>query len=359
MQATIGPVLPVRRRLFGDGDRFHVVIRALGSGLAAATLLAAAGCSREPTAADVAVAEDPPASTRSATLKPTHLAYVTNEDSNDLTVIAIPGRKVVATIPVGKRPRGVRVSPDGSLVYVALSGSPKCPPTMPDEECEALVTDKSADGIAEVDATSRRVTRVLPGGSDPETFDIDWQARRLFVSNEDSNEATIVDLDSAEVLHTVAVGREPEGVRLAPDGSRFYVTAETDSSVTIVDARSGEVRGEIKVGTRPRDVLFSPDGRRAFTSDELAAQVSVIDVETEQVEAKNISSFLIPFSMRDSIQVTANPRQLGAMAGYIAPKEELDALTGAVCRAPSGPSVMNRMSIRAVCSFRAISARIS
>ena len=30
-------------------------------------------------------------------------------------------RKVVATIPVGKRPRGIRVSPDGSTLYVSDS----------------------------------------------------------------------------------------------------------------------------------------------------------------------------------------------------------------------------------------------
>src|SRR3712207_9575355 len=32
--------------------------------------------------------------------------------------------KVAATIPVGKRPRGIHASPDGGTLYVALSGSP-------------------------------------------------------------------------------------------------------------------------------------------------------------------------------------------------------------------------------------------
>src|SRR5207342_1842990 len=69
------------------------------------------------------------------------LAYVTNEDSQDLTVIDTRTDSVVVTIPVGTRPRGVRVSPDGKTIFVALSGSPKCPPTMPDEECEKLKSD--------------------------------------------------------------------------------------------------------------------------------------------------------------------------------------------------------------------------
>ncbi len=75
-------------------------------------------------------------------------AYVTNEDSHDLSIIATATNEVVATIPVGTRPRGVRVSRTGRTVYVALSGSPKCPPSMPDEECARQVVDKTKDGIA-------------------------------------------------------------------------------------------------------------------------------------------------------------------------------------------------------------------
>ena len=50
--------------------------------------------------------------------------YVTNEVSGDLSVVDVANQKVIATIKLGKRPRGLRPSPDGSLLYVALSGSP-------------------------------------------------------------------------------------------------------------------------------------------------------------------------------------------------------------------------------------------
>ena len=42
-----------------------------------------------------------------------------------------------------------------------------------------------------VDAASRKVVRVLPGGSDPETFDISKDGTRLFVSNEDAGTALL------------------------------------------------------------------------------------------------------------------------------------------------------------------------
>src|SRR5450755_2693274 len=54
--------------------------------------------------------------------------FVSNERSGDLTVISGTDYRVVTNIPVGKRPRGIRVSPDGKTVYVALSGTPIEPP---------------------------------------------------------------------------------------------------------------------------------------------------------------------------------------------------------------------------------------
>ena len=124
------------------------------------------------------------------------LLYVSNEDSGTLSVIDTAALEVVATIPVGKRPRGVRVGKDGAQVFVAVSGSPKCPPPMSDEDCAKLGADKTKDGIAVVDALTRKTVAVLPGGSDPEQFDLSPDGKRLFVANEDAHVATVVDIPS-------------------------------------------------------------------------------------------------------------------------------------------------------------------
>jgi quinoprotein dehydrogenase-associated probable ABC transporter substrate-binding protein len=215
--------------------------------------------------------------------EPTELVYVTNEDAGTLSVISTTTRKVIGEIEVGTRPRGVEVSRDGELVYVALSGSPKCPPTMPDEECAKLGADKTKDGIAVIDARRRAILRVLPGGSDPEEFDVDAVSGRLFVSNEDRGELSIVDLETGDVLRTVDVGGEPEGVRLRPDRATVYVTSESDHTVTVVDAKSGAVLDTIPVGWRPRDSIFSADGSRAYVSAEHGGSVAVVDVATSEV----------------------------------------------------------------------------
>ena len=50
--------------------------------------------------------------------------YVTNEVSGDMTIIDSATYNVIATVPLGKRPRGIHPSPDRKTIYVALSGSP-------------------------------------------------------------------------------------------------------------------------------------------------------------------------------------------------------------------------------------------
>jgi YVTN family beta-propeller protein len=206
-----------------------------------------------------------------------YVVYVSNEDSNDVTVIDGATNAVMATIPVGKRPRGIRVSADGRTLYAATSGSPKCPPTMSEEACEAQIADKRLDGITVVDTAARTVTRVLPSGSDPEQFDV--VSGRIFVSNEDANTASVVELATGEIF-SVPVGREPEGVRASPDGRFVLVTAETDHNVTILDGTSGVALGTVEVGLRPRDIAFSPDGTLAYVSAELSRSVAIVDLRT-------------------------------------------------------------------------------
>ncbi len=217
-----------------------------------------------------------------APARPTALIIVTNEDSGDLTLIDAATDSVVATIPVGKRPRGVKLSADGRRAFVALSGSPKCPPTMPDAECARLIADKTADGIGVIDLATRTLLRVLPGGSDPEQFDIAKNGNYLVVANEDAGRASFIDMSTGTVTAEVRVGGEPEGVRFSPDGAEVWITSEEEGSVHVLDAVTRTEKTVIRVGRRPRDIDFAPDGSLAWVTGEVDATVTVVDARTHR-----------------------------------------------------------------------------
>ena len=94
----------------------------------------------------------------------------------------------------------MKIDRAGARLFVAVSGLPKCPPTVPDEECAKRKRDLSADGIAIIDTASHKVVRVLAAGSDPEQFDLSVDEKRLFVANEDAGRASVVDIASGKSL---------------------------------------------------------------------------------------------------------------------------------------------------------------
>ena len=50
-----------------------------------------------------------------------NLAYVTNEKDNTVSVIDIKKKKVIKTVKVGQRPRGIILSKDEKLVLICAS----------------------------------------------------------------------------------------------------------------------------------------------------------------------------------------------------------------------------------------------
>ena len=205
-------------------------LRAGAAPLAGLLLLAA--CSGQPAPAPSATAA--PKMPSAAGLPAGPRLFVTNERSGDLSVIDLGARRLLATVPLGKRPRGVRVSPDRTTLYVALSGSPYAPPGV--DEKTLPPPDRSADGIGVFDVASLKLVKLIPAGTDPEQLAVSKDGSRLFVANEDAAMASVVELATGRVVASVQVGGEPEGVELRPDGAVVYVTSEEDGEVFVIDA---------------------------------------------------------------------------------------------------------------------------
>lgn len=208
---------------------------------------------------------------------PGYYAYVTNEVSDDLSIIDGHTFKVVATVPLGRRPRGIVASPDGRYLYIALSGSPIEGP--PEERHGPLPPpDKSADGIAVFDIATRSVSRVIRGISDPEKLAVSHDGRHLYVAGEDK--AVVMDVTSGTLLARIPVGDDPEGVRVSPNGRYVYVTSEADNRVSVIDTATNRVVKQFSVGQRPRSVAFSPSGTRAYVPGEADASVTIVNART-------------------------------------------------------------------------------
>jgi YVTN family beta-propeller protein len=247
----------------------------------------------------------------SASAAGSYQIYVSDERSDDVTVIDGGDFSVVTTIPVGKRPRGIHASPDGKFVYVALSGTPiAIPPQLDahgnpifkrggDDDDNESASDKGADGIGIIDVAHKRLKRKIFAGSDPEEFALSKDGTKLYVSNEDTKSASVVNIAASKVEHIIPVGQEPEGVATTPDGKRFYVTCESGGDVYVVDTKNYSVVGHFKVDPRPRTVAFLPGV--AFVPSESVGELNVVDSKSFQsVKIITLPSGSRPMSVRVS-----------------------------------------------------------
>ncbi len=234
----------------------------------------------------------------------TYQVYVTNEKSGDVTVINGSDLKVAATIPVGKRPRGIHLSPDGKIAYVAVSGTPIEGPPQIDAHGNPIFdkkkddddenADKTADGIGVLDVRAQKLTGKLNAGSDPEEFALSKNGRQIYISNEDTKTASVISIASGRLEHIIPVGQEPEGVTTTPDGKQFYVTCEAGGDIYVIDTQSYSAVTHFKVNGRPRSVEFLSAAGIGFIPSESAGELNVIDT----VHAAVLKTIKLPAGSR-------------------------------------------------------------
>lgn len=235
----------------------RVVEHALGLALLAASLLVGAPLRAQAGATPGSSAAPP-------------RIVVSNEGSRDVSVVDLATRKVVRTIKVGDRPRGIHALVRGDRVLVALSDD------QPNVE-------GGGDAIAELSLADGRVLRRHRAGTDPEQFALLPGDARLYATNEDAGTASAYDLRTGRAVATLVVGIEPEGVAASPDGRWVYVTAETSNSVSVIDTRRDSIVSSFLVDVRPRAAAFSPDGARAWITNEIGGTLTVVDARRHQV----------------------------------------------------------------------------
>ena len=204
---------------------------------------------------------------------------VSNEKDGTVTAIDARSFAVIGTVKVGKRPRGLHVSPDGRWLYVALSGSPIGGPGV--DEASLPPPNRGEDGIGVVDLDAMKLVRSISSGEDPESFDL-VDDHTIVVSNEETSQASVVDLKTRQIERTVAIGREPEGVVHAPDHTA-WVTSEGDAKVYVVDPKAGTVLATIPTGARPRGIAFA--NGKGYITNENDGTITVADVAKRAPEA--------------------------------------------------------------------------
>jgi PQQ-dependent catabolism-associated beta-propeller protein len=206
-------------------------------------------------------------------------AFISNEKDNTISVFDLGAGKVIKTIPVGRRPRGMVLTPDFKQLVVCAGD---------DNRIDVIDTEK-------LEVTASHET----SGPDPELLDVDHQGKTLYIANEDDGMVTVLDIDGTHKAE-IQIGVEPEGMSVSPDDSMVVATSESTSMAHFIDTKTLKVVANVLVDTRPRVALYTADGKEVWVTAEVGGTVAVIDAVTRKV--KHRISFQIPGVRPELIQ---------------------------------------------------------
>ncbi len=206
-------------------------------------------------------------------------AFISNEKDNTVSVIDTDAGKVIQTIKVGQRPRGIILAKDGKWLLVAASDDNR---------------------IEVYDTGTYEFVKNLSSGEDPELFALHPDGQHLYIANEDDNLVTVVNIDTNKIISEIPVGVEPEGIGMSPDGKTVVNTSETTNMAHFIDTTTNKIKHNVLVDQRPRVAMFSADGKRLWVSSEIGGTVAVIDVATHKVLQK--IKFAVPGITPETIQ---------------------------------------------------------
>ncbi len=223
------------------------------------------------------------------------LAWVTNQgDDTVMAVDTVTGR-VAQTVPVGAKPAGVALSPDGRRVYVtnpegrSLSvitrgtGAPDVQEVPAGagplgvavaRDGRVFVADWYGSTVAVLDPAGAPLGTLQVGPS-PSGMATDPDGTRLYVANREGDTLSVIDLRTLGTVATVPVGHALFGVTV--QGGRVFVANVQSGDVSVLDAATLQEVRRLKVGEFPYAVAVTPDGARVLVTNQHSGTLSVFD----------------------------------------------------------------------------------
>lgn len=194
-----------------------------------------------------------------------NLAYVTNSDSDTISVIELSSNpaqswsSVIDTVSVDGGPSSIAIAPNGD---------------------SAIVTLTQSDEIVTLDLTDPDMPIVMsaPVGTDPHSVVITANGQMAFVSHATDNTVsavwlreTITDTTDPDYPGTrmrvddvFAVGSTPVSLALSPDSLHLYVANFNSSSISIFNTSEWEMESALTAGSYPWGLAASPDGSKIY-----------------------------------------------------------------------------------------------
>ncbi|MEE8386817.1 MAG: hypothetical protein V3S01_12960 [Dehalococcoidia bacterium] len=116
----------------------------------------------------------------------------------------------------------------------------------------------------------------------PRGMAVSADGRLLYVAASGSHRLLEVDLAAGEVVRQVLLAGRPHGVALSPDGSTVAVSCRDADEVVLLDTKSLSVERTLQARSEPLDLIFSAEGDRIFVATALTDDILTLRLDGPQ-----------------------------------------------------------------------------
>jgi YVTN family beta-propeller protein len=157
-----------------------------------------------------------------------------------VTKVDVKEMKITGQLEVGGNPVDVKISPDGSVFYVANQG-------------------QGYGGVHVIDPKTMKQIAFIPTGAGAHGLYPSRDAKSLYVANRLAGTISVIDFATRKVTDTWEVGGSPDMFQLSPDGTQLWYADRYNGTISVVDTRTGKLIRRIPVGYYPHGIIYFPN----------------------------------------------------------------------------------------------------
>jgi YVTN family beta-propeller protein len=203
-------------------------------------------------------------------------AYITNSESNNVSVIDTETNTVIANVTSSnfQGPAGVAVNPNGTQVYV---------------------TDDHASQVCVIDTTTNNIKYTKNVGTEPYGIAVNPEGTKLYVTHKQGSKdvevINLTNINSASTKINLNSKYYSLGVAVTPDGKKAIVTtynSKVVNTIYVINTTTDTIITPLTVEDYPYGVAVNPEGTKAYVTNSNRGTVSVIDIINNTVITPSI-----------------------------------------------------------------------
>jgi YVTN family beta-propeller protein len=167
------------------------------------------------------------------------------EFDGSLIKVDVERQEVLGRLTLGRgdMPQDVKLSPDGTVFYVA---------------------DMMSNGVFLVDGDNFKMIGFIPTGKGAHGLYVSRDSRVLYVSNRGEGSVSLIDFNSRKVIAKWQLGAHasPDMGGVSADGKVLWLSGRYNSEVYAIDTGSGKLLARIPVGRGPHGLCIYPQPGR-------------------------------------------------------------------------------------------------